>query len=106
MTLILTSDLVSRIGIESGSYPVFIEVGFPNLVCECNLECQSVTYHFGVTVTLTSDHVFLKTHVLSISLVLFEIGIPNLVCGCILGWWSVMHYLRVTVNLNLTWPSF
>ena len=57
-----------------------------------------VTYHFWVTVTLTSDLVFR----IFISLVLFEIGIPHLVCGCILGWWYVMYYLRVTVTLNLT----
>ena len=60
LTLILTSDLVSRIVIQSGAYPIFFEVGIPNLVCGCILGKRSVTYHFGVTVTfiLTSDLVF------------------------------------------------
>ena len=31
----LTSDLVSRFSIESDAYPIFFEVGFSNLVCEC-----------------------------------------------------------------------
>ena len=72
------------------------------MVCECILGWGSVTYLFRVTVTLTSDLVFLNNCVWSISLVLFEIGIQNLVCGCILGWWSFMYYLIVTVTLNLT----
>ena len=46
-------------------YPIYIyiffEVGNPNLVCGCILGCQSVAYHFRVTVTLTltSDIVFI-----------------------------------------------
>ena len=39
-------------------FPIFFEVGIPNLVCGCILGWQSVPYHFGVTVTLTSDLVF------------------------------------------------
>ena len=35
--------------------PIFFEVGIPNLMCGCILGWQSVTYHFRVTVTLTSD---------------------------------------------------
>ena len=60
MTLNLTSDLVSRNCIESGAYPIFFEVGIPNLVCGYNLGWQTVAYHFWVTVilTLTSDVVF------------------------------------------------
>ena len=56
----LTSDLVSRVCIESGACisPIFFEVGIPNLVCECILGQGSVAYHFRVTVTLTSDLVF------------------------------------------------
>ena len=54
VTVILTSDLVSRIGITS----IFFEVGIPNLVCRCFLGWPSVAYHFWVTVTLTSDLVF------------------------------------------------
>ena len=30
-------DLVSRIGIKSGVYPIFFELGSPNLVCGCNI---------------------------------------------------------------------
>ena len=33
VTLNLTSDLVSRNCIESGAYPIFFEIGIPNLVC-------------------------------------------------------------------------
>ena len=34
---------------------IFFEVGSPNLVCICILGWRSVTYHFQVTVTMTSD---------------------------------------------------
>ena len=54
VTVTLTSDLVSRIGITS----IFFEVGIPNLVYGCFLGWPSVAYHFWVTVTLTSDLVF------------------------------------------------
>ena len=50
-------------------------VGIPNLVCICSLGLPSGTYHFWVSVTLTSDLVF--------GIIMpeaFEIGIPNLVC--------------------------
>ena len=36
------------------SKSILFEVGIPNLVCECILGWQSVTCHFGATVTLTS----------------------------------------------------
>ena len=39
--------------------PKFFEVGIPNLVCGCILGWRSVGYHFRVTVTLTSDLVFI-----------------------------------------------
>ena len=39
--------------------PIFFEVGIPNLVCGCILGWRSVVYHFRVTVTLTSDLVFI-----------------------------------------------
>ena len=52
MTLNLTSDLVSRNWCIS---PILFEIGIPNLVCKCILGCGSVTNHFWVTVTLTSD---------------------------------------------------
>ena len=58
VNMALTSDKVSRIGIESGTYLIFFEVGIRNLVCECIMGWWSVTYHFRVTVTLTSDLVF------------------------------------------------
>ena len=35
VTVTLTSDLVFRIGNESGKSPTFFEVGIPNLVCAC-----------------------------------------------------------------------
>ena len=61
----LTSELVLRtIELWSTSLILF-EVGIPNLVCKCildgNLVCECilelwiVTFHFSVTVTLTSD---------------------------------------------------
>ena len=39
--------------------PIFFEVGIPNLVCGYILGWRSVAYHFRVTVTLTSDLVFI-----------------------------------------------
>ena len=44
----------SRFRVRSIS-PIFFEVGIPNLVCGYILGWRSVTYHFRVTVTLTSD---------------------------------------------------
>ena len=38
---------------------IFFEVGIPNFVCICILGWESVTYHFRVTVTLTSDLVLI-----------------------------------------------
>ena len=93
----LTSDLVFRI-IVSRAYLILLKVGIPNLVCGCILEWQSVTYHYLVTVTLTSYLIFRITCVRNISLILFEMRIPNLVCGCILGWRSVGYHLQVTVT--------
>ena len=75
LTLNLTSDLVSRNWYIS---PIFFERGIPNLVCKCNFGCQSVTNHFLVTVTLTSDLVFKNYCVQGISPILFDVGIPNL----------------------------
>ena len=67
--------------------PIFFKAGFPNLVCGCTLEWWRVKYHFRVTVTLTlsSEVVFLEYFCPGISLLLFEVGIPNLVCACISG---------------------
>ena len=42
VTVTLTSDLVSRIGITS----IFFEAGIPKLVCGCFLGWPSVAYHF------------------------------------------------------------
>ena len=75
LTLNLTSDLVSRNWCIS---PIFFERGIPNLVCKCNFGCLSVTNHFLVIVTLTSDLVFQNFCVQSISPILFDVGIPNL----------------------------
>ena len=49
VTVILNSDLVSRIGITS----LFFEVGIPNLVCGCILGWPSLVYTFRVTVTFS-----------------------------------------------------
>ena len=38
---------------------LFFEVGIPNFVCICILGWGSVTYHFRVTVTLTSGLVLI-----------------------------------------------
>ena len=85
--MILTSDLVSRIGITS----IFFEVGIKNLVYGCFLGWPSVAYHFWVTVILTSDLIFRIIMFGAFFCILFELGIPNLVCGCIFGWQSVMY---------------
>ena len=58
----LIFDLVLRILVWSTSF-TFFKVGIPNLVCKCildgNMVCKLkwriVTFHFTVTVTLTSD---------------------------------------------------
>ena len=75
LALNLTSGLVSRNWCIS---PIFFERGIPNLVCKCNFECLSVTNHFLVTVTLTSDLVFMNYCVQSRSPILFDVGISNL----------------------------
>ena len=38
---------------------IFFEVGISNFVCICSLGWDSVTFHFRVTVTLTSDLVLM-----------------------------------------------
>ena len=92
---------------------IFFEVGIPNLVCGCILGWWSVAYLFRVTVTLTSDLVFIvikcpsvclsvPLRVRCISPIIFEVRIPNLMCGCILGWRSVAYHFWVTVTLTLT----
>ena len=48
----------SRFRVRSIS-PIFFEVGIPNLVCGYILGRGSVAYDFRVTVTLTSDLVFI-----------------------------------------------
>ena len=76
----------------------------------CDLDID-LAYHFRVTVTLTSDLVFIvikmsvrpsRFRVRCISPLFFEVGIPNLMCGCILGWRSVAYHFWVTVTLTLT----
>ena len=56
-------------------------------------------YHFGVTVTLTTD--LYNNPVRIISPILFELKIPNLVLGCILGWQSVMYQVLDLCDLDL-----
>ena len=55
------SDLVLII-IVSGAYNILFEIEIPNLVCGCNFGWWSVMYHLLVTVTLTSDLVFIPRH--------------------------------------------
>ena len=64
----LTSELVLRTIEVWITSMIFFEVGIPNVVCKCildgNLVCECIlglriaTFHFPVTVTLTSDLVF------------------------------------------------
>ena len=95
MTLNLTSDLVSRNCCIS---PIFFEIGIPNLVCKCILGYLSVTNHFWVTVTLTSDLVFKNYCVQSISPILFDVGIPNL------GWWFLLGWRSGAYHFESFWP--
>ena len=85
-------------------------------MCGCILGWWNVAYHFQVTVTLTSNLVFIvvtmsarpsvrpsvRLCVRCISPIFFEGGIPNLMCGCIFGWWSVTYHFPVTVTWTLT----
>ena len=66
-----------------------------------HLGMGNVSYHFWVTVTLTSDLVF-RISVSGAYLILFEVGISNSVCGCILRRGSVAYHNWVTMTLNLT----
>ena len=95
VTLNLTSDLVSR---NCGISPIFFEIGIPNLVCKCILGCLSVTNHFWVTVTLTSDLFFKNYCVQSISPILFDVGIPNL------GWWFLLGWRSGAYHFESLWP--
>ena len=40
------------------AFPIFFEVGIPNLACGCILGLRRDAYHFRVSVTLTPDRVF------------------------------------------------
>ena len=95
MTLNLTSDLVSWNWCIS---QIIFEIGIPNLVCKCILECLSVTNHFWVTVNMTSDLVFKNYCVQSISHILFDVGIPNL------GWWFLLGWRSGAYHFESLWP--
>ena len=95
MTLNLTSDLVSWNWCIS---QIIFEIGIPNLVCKCILECLSVTNHFWVTVNMTSDLVFKNYCVQSISPILFDVGIPNL------GWWFLLGWRSGAYHFESLWP--
>ena len=103
MTLNLTFDLVSRYWCIS---PVYFEKGIPNLVFKCILGCLSVTNHFWVTVTLTSDLVFNNCCVQSISPILFDVGIP--IWGGDSSWdGGVVHTVLSHFHLDIDfWPHF
>ena len=78
----LTSDLVLRI-IVFGAYLLYnLRYEIPNLMCGCILGWRCDSYHFQVTVTLTSELVM-------------ELPLS----GCILGWWSAVYFF---VTLTLT----
>ena len=55
VTVTLTSDLVFKNYCVRSISLILFEVEIPNLVCICILGWGSVTYHFRVTVALTSD---------------------------------------------------
>ena len=57
----------------------------------CILGWPSVSYHFWVTGTLTSDLFFRIIMFRAVFFIIFELGIPNLGCGCNLRWQSVMY---------------
>ena len=95
-SVLLTYDLVSRIGIESGAYPIFFEIGIQNLVCECILGWRSVPFHFCVSVTLTSDLVS-RNGMESGAYLLYYLGRNP---KCIFGWWYVVYHFLVTVTLT------
>ena len=78
--------------------PIFFEIGIPNLVCKCILGCLSVTNHFWVTVTLTSDLVLKNYCVQSIFPILFDVGIPNL------GWWFLLGWRSGAYHFESLWP--
>ena len=71
------------------------------MLCECILGLLSVTYHFWVPVTSTSDLVFRIVQSGAYHLSLFEVGIPNLVCECIL----VLNFISFLYNNMFTYNS-
>ena len=90
MTLNLTSDLVCRNWCIS---PIFFEIGIQNLVCKCILGCQSVTNHFWVTVTLTSDLVL--RIIVSRAYLLYYL---------MLGWWFLFGWRSGAYHFESLWP--
>ena len=83
------------------------------MICGFTLGLRSVTYCFGVTVTLTSGLSSRKilsgvdlgrkatkqtNKQISDSPILFEVGVPYLVCECTLGSQSVAYCFGVTVT--------
>ena len=107
---IFGSHIVIALSVRPASCPVNITyILYPNLVCGCILGCRSVAYHFGVTVilTLTSNLVFRKTCVRSISLILFEVGIPTFGVWMHLGMAECWGQFSGHCDLYLDiWPSF
>ena len=60
LTVTLTSDLIARIGFESGAYhPYSLKLGIPNFGVWVPLWMIICCVPFLVTVTLTSDLVFI-----------------------------------------------
>ena len=79
-----TSDLVSRIGIESDPYYSKFGVWMHLRMAKC---CIAV---YGLC-DLDLWAIFRIIMFGAFFSILFELGIPNLVCGCFLGWQSVMY---------------
>ena len=101
VTLILISDLVSRIYIVSGTYLLYY------LRSESQIWCVDASLDNGVSHiiywslwpwTLTC---FFRIRIVSGAYPIFlEVELPNLVCGCILGWLR-----RCTILGSLwSWP--
>ena len=102
MTLNLTSDLVSRNGIDSGAYSYILwdrnskfGVKMHMGMTECHI---SFSGHCGLDLDLWPS--FKNYCVQNIYLIFFEVGIPNSVCECIMGWRSVTYHFQVSVTLT------
>ena len=94
-----TSELISR-KMLSGAYLLYyLRLGSQTCFMDASLD-GDVTYHFGVTVTLTLGLVSRIIMFGAYILILFEVGIQNLVCGFILGWQSGAYHFESPCPLH------